>query len=158
MISIKRRVVLSLLAVLVLGCARRPSGEDAPATDTVRPAVSVASPELVNTYWKLTELGGEPVSVTDRQREPHIVLRPDPKQVNGSGGCNRLFGGYETTGTSLTFGGVGSTKMACPTGMETEAAFLPALGRVARWRITGQQLELSDSAGVVQLRFEARAQ
>jgi heat shock protein HslJ len=149
MISMRRRFAMVLLPVVLSACARSGGGSGA-----------AASPELINTYWKLMELGGKPVAVTDNQREPYIVLRPDPKQVNGSGGCNRLFGSYETsgsTGNSLTFGGVGSTKMACPSGMETEAAFLPALGRVARWHITGQQLELSDSSGTLLARFEARA-
>jgi heat shock protein HslJ len=123
----------------------------------VRADAAVSSPALVNTYWKLTELAGKPVSVTDNQREPYIVLRPEPKQVNGSGGCNRLFGSYETSVTALKFGGVGSTKMACPSGMDTEAEFLPALGRVASWHISGQQLELSDSTGTLLARFAARA-
>jgi heat shock protein HslJ len=157
MISVHRSLVLSLLPALVMACARRPSGDDATVSDTLRAAGTVASLELVNTYWKLMELDGKPVTVTDNQREPYIVLQADPKQVNGSGGCNRLFGSYETSGSTLTFGGVGSTKMACPSGMDTEVAFLPALGRVARWRITGQQLELSDSTGTPLARFEARA-
>ena len=52
--------------------------------------------------------------------------------------------------------GVGSTRMACKDGMDTEGAFLPVLLRVRRWKITGQQLELSDSAGVALARFQAR--
>jgi heat shock protein HslJ len=46
--------------------------------------------------------------------------------------------------------------MACMKGMETEKAFLKALGQVAGWRITGQQLELLDSSGNVLARFEGR--
>ena len=158
MISIQRRVVLSFLPLL-LACARRSAGDDAPAaaTDTVRPAASVSSPTLLNTYWKLMELAGNPVTVAANQNEPHLVLKPEPKQVNGSGGCNRFFGSYQTTGTALSFGGIGSTRMACPSGMDTEAAFLSALGRVATWRISGQRLELSDSTAAVLARFEARA-
>lgn len=157
MLSNHRCLVFLLVPVLAMACARPTPSDDAAARDTASAGSVAASPALANTYWKLTELGGKPVAVTDNQREPHIVLQPDPTQVNGSGGCNRLFGSYETTGDALTFGGVGSTKMACPSGMDTEVAFLPALGRVARWRITGQQLELSDATGAVLARFEARA-
>jgi heat shock protein HslJ len=46
--------------------------------------------------------------------------------------------------------------MACAEGMETEKAFLEALGRVSGWKIAGQQLELLDTAGNVVARFEAR--
>ena len=102
-------------------------------------------------------LADKPITATDNQSEPHMVLKPDPKQVNGSGGCNRFFGSYQTSGNALSFGGIGSTRMACPSGMDTEGAFLPALGRAATWRVSGQQLELSDSTGAVLARFEARA-
>jgi heat shock protein HslJ len=157
MSAIQRCIVLSLLPVLLMACARRPAGEKTSATDTVRSEASVSSPELINTYWKLMSLAGKSVTGTDNQSEPHIVLKPDPKQVNGSGGCNRFFGSYQTTGNALSFGGIGSTRMACPSGMDAEGAFLSALGRVATWRISGQQLELSDSTGAVLARFEARA-
>jgi META domain len=39
--------------------------------------------------------------------------------------------------------------------METEKAFLDALGRVSGWRIAGQQLELVDEARHGVARFEA---
>ena len=45
--------------------------------------------------------------------------------------------------------------MTCLEGMETEAAFLKALGLVGRWKIVGQRLELLDSASVVLAQFEA---
>ena len=47
--------------------------------------------------------------------------------------------------------------MACRNGMDTEAAFLPALLHVAKWKIEGQQLTVSDSTGAVLARFEAHA-
>ena len=113
-------------------------------------------PELRGTYWKLVALGATPITAADTAREPHIILQADTTRVSGSGGCNRMFGGYQLNGDSLTFSAIASTKMACPSGMETETAFLPALQRVARWRITGQQLELSDSAGAVVARFATK--
>ena len=113
--------------------------------------------QLRSTYWKLVALGSTPVNVADNQREPHIILQPDANRVNGSGGCNRMFGSYALRGDALTFSGVGSTKMACQDGMDVETSFLPALQRVARWRIADRQLELLDSAGAVVARFDAKA-
>jgi putative lipoprotein len=121
----------------------------------VNDSSSSRSPELRGTVWRLVALGDQPVAPADSQRAARVVLQPNSKQVAGSGGCNRLFGVYELNGDALRFSGVGSTKMACRTGMDTEAAFLSTLLHVARWRIDGQQLAMSDSSGAVLARFEA---
>lgn len=115
-----------------------------------------ATEPLVNTYWKLTRLGNEGVIVGEKQREPHLVLNSETKRVGGSGGCNRLVGGYELKGDALTFSQMAGTMMACPEGMETERAFLAALGQVHKWKIVGQHLEVFDAAGNLVARFEAR--
>lgn len=39
--------------------------------------------------------------------------------------------------------------MACIDGMETEKEFLKAMNDVAKWKITGQHLELSNATGTV---------
>jgi len=88
--------------------------------------------------------GNEPV-VDDtlvQQREAHLVLNEQENRVTGHGGCNRFFGGFTMDGEKLVFTGLGSTMMACPTGMETEQAFLLALGESNRARVLGQFLEL----------------
>ena len=143
--------------ILVMACAQNQGGPSASSDDAANKGESVvSSPELVNTYWKLTALDDQAVTVANNQREPHFVLRPDTKQVSGSGGCNGMFGSYTLDGSNLSFGAIGATKMACQYGMDTESAFFQALQRVARWKITGQQLELTDTAGAVIARFEAR--
>jgi copper homeostasis protein (lipoprotein) len=106
-----------------------------------------ATEPLENTYWKLTRLGDTPVTVASQQREPHFILNPKSRRVGGSGGCNRLMGSYELNGDRLTFGQMAGTMMACPEGMDTEKAFLQALGQVKQWKIAGQHLELFDAAG-----------
>lgn len=126
--------------------ASRPTGR-LPTTPSAAP--------LENTYWKLTDLGGSPVRVTSQQREPHFILHPANRSVTGSGGCNRLTGRYEVNGDRVSLARVASTMMACVDGMETEQAFLKALGRANRWRVTGQRLELFDAAGTPVARFEA---
>jgi heat shock protein HslJ len=151
-----------LLVVSAVGCSKPPSKEVGTASDTAAaaPKVTTDSPvgaaELRATNWLLVAVGDKPVTVTDSNRAAHIILQPDSKQVAGSGGCNRMFGTYELNSDALRFSGIRATKMACKDGMDTEAAFLPVLLRVNRWKISGKQLELSDSAGVVLARFEAR--
>jgi uncharacterized lipoprotein YbaY/heat shock protein HslJ len=111
---------------------------------------------LENTYWKLMRLDTEPVVVADRQREPHFILQPEQKRVAGSGGCNRLMGSYTLDSERLTFGQMAGTMMACPQSMEQERAFHQALGKVARWRIAGEQLELFDADGRSVAQLESR--
>lgn len=130
---------------------RRAGAQD---PDTPAPARPSAA-SLQDTYWKLTILGDAPVTVASRQTEPHIILHPATRRVTGSGGCNRLTGRYEATVDRVSFSQILITMMACPEGMETETAFRKALGRANRWKVTAQQLELFDAAGIRLARFEA---
>jgi len=118
--------------------------------------VAAGSVPLENTTWKLSALRGQPVAAADPLRQPHIVLQPEQHRVSGSGGCNRIAGGYTLAGDRLTFGRSAATMMACADGMAQERAFLDALSTVARWHIDGQQLTLRDARGEVVLRFDAQ--
>jgi uncharacterized lipoprotein YbaY/heat shock protein HslJ len=110
---------------------------------------------LENTHWKLVELRGHPVAATASPREPHFILQPQQKRLVGSGGCNRLTGGYTLSGEKLTFVRSTGTLMTCSHGMELERDFLAALSVVARWRLVGERLDLLDAAGTTTARFEA---
>ena len=145
------RLTAALLAVAVIACGRRPTSD----TATESPSMTATTAQLQATYWKLTALGNTPVNVAESAREPHIILQADSK-MNGSGGCNRMFGSYTVSGDALSFSGVGATKMACQDGMDVETAFLPSLQRVAKYRITGQHLELLDASGALVARFDAK--
>ena len=79
---------------------------------------------LRGTYWKLVRLGETPVQVAENQREPHLVFARDELRVSGSGGCNRVTGGFELDGEKLKLGPMAGTMMACPAGMEQEQRFL----------------------------------
>jgi copper homeostasis protein (lipoprotein) len=116
-----------------------------------------SSVPLENTYWKLTRLGGKPVSVAAKQREPHFVLDNKTKRIAGFGGCNRFTGTYQQNVDRLKFGKMAMTFMACPEEMETERDFVGALEQVRSWKILGDHLELFDSGGSLLARLEARA-
>jgi len=118
-------------------------------------SVAGTSVSLEKTEWKLVRLGDAAVKGDDLHRQPQLVLDPASHRVSGSGGCNRIVGGYEMSGDKLTFGQMASTMMACANGMGTEQDFLKALGEVKRWKIVGKQLELMDGAGKVVAVFEA---
>lgn len=115
-----------------------------------------ANADFFETYWKLTQLEGEPVIVSGQQREPHMVFRGgDTASVAGYGGCNRFTGGIKQDETTLEFGFLAATQMACADTMQREHVLLQTLGNVRRWKIIGQHLELSDEEGRLRARLEA---
>jgi putative lipoprotein len=111
---------------------------------------------LRETYWRLNEIGGRAVRPTEQQREAYLILSAQGGRVSGSGGCNRLAGSYETSGASLRFEGIASTRMACANGMEIESGFLAALEQVRRWNISGRELQLLGNDDKVLLRLMAQ--
>ncbi len=68
--------------------------------------------------------------------------------------------GYESIrllaadGSNLKFGPVASTEMFCQDRMDTESAFFKALGNTRTFKISGDNLFLSDSAKTVVAKFE----
>lgn len=112
-----------------------------------------ANKPLTETYWKLTELMGKPITAT--QNEPHLILKA--KMINpaissnekngrviGSGGCNRISGNYTLDKLDrIHFSQMVSTMMACASGMTVEREFLTVLGKVDSYMIHGDQLQLN---------------
>ncbi|WP_251977647.1 META domain-containing protein [Salinicola avicenniae] len=124
-------VLMSLLA----GCAGMAAEVPAPAP----------SEPLVGTYWKLTSLDGEPVTVLDQRREAHLVLAADGR-VHGSTGCNRFAGRYRREGARVSFSSLAATRMACPDdAMRQERAWLEALEQTQSVSQQGQRLRLEDA-------------
>lgn len=117
----------------------------------------LADSPLVGTYWKLVRLQGAPVQAAERHQEPHLIFAADEQRISGSGGCNRVMGGYQTEGDKLQFSQLAGTMKACLSGMEQEQRFLQSLNTVARYRIDGSHLEMLGANGEVIARFEAVA-
>jgi heat shock protein HslJ len=101
-------------------------------------------------------LRGTPVPVTERQREPHLILQPAQKRVVGFSGCNRMGGNYTLEGDRVGFANMMSTRMACMQGDDVERVFLNVLPAVARWRVSGERMELLDVNGAALAQFESR--
>jgi heat shock protein HslJ len=134
---------LSLLA----GCALIPSPE--------LPPLAV---DLVETYWRLTEVDGKPVPAHRGSREPHLFLNREGARVTGFSGCNSLSGTYQrSSGDGLLFGPLAMTRMAClsPEANAVESGLVKGLDQVAWYRIVGTTLELRDRLGEPRIRMEA---
>jgi uncharacterized lipoprotein YbaY/heat shock protein HslJ len=112
--------------------------------------------QLENTYWKITTLNGKRVFTPDGARDVHFVLTAETRRMRGFGGCNSLSGGYELEGDRIKFIDIARTLMACTNDMETERELHEMYPRAARWKITGEVLQLSDANGEVIATFESR--
>lgn len=108
------------------------------------PAADTAA--LVGPRWAVEGVPGA--------TEAHLVFTADGA-VYGSGGCNRLRGGYRTSGADgIALGPLATTMMACPSPAdEAERRVLDALGAARRWRLEGGVLVLMDGGGAPLLRL-----
>jgi heat shock protein HslJ len=142
---------LGLLGMLLLaGCVYDHPGLKG------REAGGKSTAQLLNTYWKLTQLGDLVITTPQGAREIHFVLHSENQRVAGFSGCNPLMGSYVLDGNELRFDQMGGTLMACTADMELEKEFLAMFGRVERWKIAGETLELLDAAGKPVASFESR--
>lgn len=109
-------------------------------------AQGVSSPRpLEGTYWKAIELAGLPVPLQGSSHEAYLVLQ-DGGRVYGSDGCNRVTGTYQLKRTVVTFGEMASTRMACIDAGGIDVVFRDALKRARRLAVSGDRLDLLDSA------------
>jgi len=105
--------------------------------------------------WTLIQLGEQLVTPPKDAPGAHLILMSKDQRVAGSGGCNRIMGGYALDGNKLSFSKMASTMMACQDGMALEQTFLKALDTVASWSIDGNTLILKDASGQVVARLSA---
>ncbi len=110
--------------------------------------------QLAGKEWVLVELNGQ--AIAESERSPTLTLTTDNK-INGNGGCNRFFGGYEILPEKrIRFSGVGSTRMACADGMQTEQAYLAVFNQADSYSLTGSTLSLDKGRATALARFVAR--
>jgi uncharacterized lipoprotein YbaY/heat shock protein HslJ len=135
-------------------------GQECPQANASAPPAphSMASPSLRGTLWRLQALQGSsgPTLFKPPGPAPELLLAPDQERVSGTGGCNRLMGGFRLAGEELSFTRLASTKMACPPNvMDFERRYGEALAQVQRWSIDKRNLLLQDAGGRTLLLFKA---
>lgn len=82
------------------------------ASSCTRPAGSFQS-QAGDSTWRLAELDGRAALPDDAARRPWIRFAPDSGRVSGHLGCNRGTGTFTVDGSSLKFGPIATTRMAC---------------------------------------------
>jgi heat shock protein HslJ len=113
-----------------------------------------ATMELPGTSWVLVEMdGAEPVA----DAAPTLAFAEDGT-VSGSTGCNTFSASVTIDGTSLEFGPLATTRMACtdPAVNEQEQAFLLAMEDVTSYTIDADGRLVLEGDG--ELAFEVAAE
>jgi len=101
--------------------------------------------------WNLTEMGP---TADFAHLQPTIEFTADGL-VSGFAGCNTFSGSYTTDGSTLSWGPLATTKMACQRpGSAVESDYLAALSGVNTWAVESDGRLLLD--GAVPLRYTAR--
>ncbi len=112
-------------------------------------------PPPVDTVWRVVELDGRPVPRLPDNRSATLALDSQTDMASGFTGCNRMTAGYLLDGDQLSFGSMGTTRMACDkVSAETEMMYSQTLSHVARWRRRDDRLELRDANGNVTMKLE----
>jgi len=117
-VNVNRLLVIGLVAgLLVAGCE-----------------ATISRPEetsnLAGTSWLAEDIDGR--GVMDILQS---TLRFETSErVSGMAGCNRFFGSVSIDGDAISFGSLGTTRMACPAAvMDQEDRFLKALANASRF-------------------------
>lgn len=111
---------------------------------------------LVEKYWKLIELFGNPVTAENTPREAHIIFNMDDNRFSGDAGCNRFSGSFQLKDPDrIVFSQAVSTRMMCINGMDTEDKFLQVLNTADSYIIKNDTLILNRARMAPLARFVA---
>ena len=107
--------------------------------------------DLVHGTWVAQDIDG--VAVIDKAQS--TLQFGNDGRVSGRGACNNYSGTVELKGSTMIFGQLASTRMACPHPvMDQETRFMAALQATRTYRMDeGNKLVLSDATGKPRLRF-----
>lgn len=103
---------------------------------------------LTSSRWELIQpMDGSSTTVNSELR-PALQLDANTQRFSGNDGCNQIMGSYQANITSLKFGEVASTRMACLPGNDTVSRhFSEALSRTTAYRFESDYLILLDHKG-----------
>lgn len=111
--------------------------------------------------WVVEALAATPGILSPPLPGTRIDLSFDPRgRISGSDGCNRYLSGFMRTPSSLSFGPIATTQMACTATdgrAEQARTYAGLLGRVSAYRIEDGHLLLLDARGALLVRLRAIA-
>jgi heat shock protein HslJ len=100
--------------------------------------------EISNKYWKLLELNGKEVKMTDNQEREQFVMFTNEGTVSGFAGCNHFNGFYKLSeGKKITVDDkISSTLKTCPDVDVDESSYIKAIAGATSFKIIGEKMEL----------------
>lgn len=152
---------ISLVTLLAAACgeAADTTGSTTPptTTETTTPPASDDSASLAGTHWVVFSFGidgaDDPVLAN---AVPTMEFDADGAGVGGTTGCNSYFGTITSgPGSTISFGGIGMTEMACLDEgvMDQEHRFAVALSRIDRFALGDGTLVLDAADGSAVMRL-----
>lgn len=161
--ALSRTYLLLGLGLAVASCtpkatdpARSPAPPAAaPAGSTEAPPTAAADPAQLAGSWTVESINGQAVPA-DLRAVAELNFDVAQGRVSGSTSCNRVMGSYTATSSTISFGQLAATRMAC-VGNSVEPQFLAALNTPSlSYQLTATQLTLlQGSAPVMVLRRAA---
>ena len=128
--------------------------DDSSSLATVDNSGNVLDDNLVEKYWKLTELFGELVNTSEGGNEAYIIFKKEDNRITGKGGCNTFNGSFSLMpGNRITFSKTISTMMMCAN-MEIETKMYQMLEMADNYMINGDKLVLNRARMAPLARFE----
>lgn len=130
-------IVCAITAVLMTGCC----GCRLNSNKQVK--------QLLETRWKLTELGTTKTLAASDADSYTLSFEPKEGRIFGKADCNRYFGGYVIKDkNSVSFTNTGATRMMCPND-SNEQQFLMMLSKVNGFVIDGSKLVLMNDGSTL---------
>ena len=157
----KKQVLICGLAALMVGmvsCKSQQNGvktNEVITVDASDDSQNILDENLVEKYWRLTELLGEPVTTPEGAKEAYMILKKEDSRVTGTSGCNTFSGSFTLKPFNrITFSRSISTMMMCPN-MDTETKLYKALETADSYIIKDDVLILNRGRMAPLARFEA---
>ena len=114
-----------------------------------------ANKELVEKYWKLYEIMGEPIKEGDLPKDAYLTFKVEGNRVFGNGGCNGISGTYKLSeGNGIRFSQMVATMMMCQN-TDVEQKLLKALNMVDNYYAQNDTLVLNRARMAPLARFVA---
>jgi heat shock protein HslJ len=145
------------IPLFVLGLAALTTASGCMTRQATRAVADASAVGLVDTQWRLSELGGQVLINPEGTNTVGMQLQAQNSRVVGYSGCNRMFGNFVLEGDTLKFAQMGGTRMACTEAerMQLEQRYLDMFSSVARWKIIGNSLQLLGTTGAPLATFVA---
>jgi len=143
---------MKTLLFLTIGLLLFACGSNKTVSDQNNTSEKPISNTRLHDIWVLTHIKGS--SIKSFQNPPNMELNIASLRVMGFGGCNQ-YGGtiVSTTATTITFGDIMATEMACDN-LATESTFLNELQGKLTYSIKNLTLLFYNDSSTEVLRFK----